>query len=88
MQNYIQEGQTLTVVAPNALVSGGGCQVGNIFGVSVNNQNTGDASELVVEGVFDSRQGREHVQSWRQGLLEQRHAAGHVQHADRGWHLQ
>ena len=53
MQNYVQKGQTLTVVAPYALLSGGGCQVGNIFGVSVNTQNTGDSSELVVEGVFD-----------------------------------
>ena len=53
MQNYVQKGQTLTVIAPFALLSGGGCQVGNIFGVSVNNQNTGDSSELVVEGVFD-----------------------------------
>jgi predicted RecA/RadA family phage recombinase len=53
MQNYIQRGNTLTVTAPNALVSGQGCQVGNIFGVSVNNQNPGDSSELVVEGVFD-----------------------------------
>jgi predicted RecA/RadA family phage recombinase len=53
MQNYVQRGNTLTVTAPYALVSGGGCQVGNIFGVSVNNQNAGDSTELVVEGVFD-----------------------------------
>ncbi len=53
MQNYVQKGQTLTVVAPYALLSGGGCQVGNIFGVTVNSQNMGDSSELVVEGVFD-----------------------------------
>ena len=53
MQNYIQRGDTLTVAAPYALTSGQGCQVGNIFGVSVNNQNPGDATELVVEGVFD-----------------------------------
>jgi predicted RecA/RadA family phage recombinase len=53
MQNYVQQGQTLTVIAPYALLSGGGCQVGNIFGVSVNNQSLGDSTELVVEGVFD-----------------------------------
>jgi len=53
MQNYIQKGQTLTVTAPYALLSGGGGQVGNIFGVSVNTQNIGDSSEIVVEGVFD-----------------------------------
>ena len=32
MQNYVQKGNTLTVTAPSTLVSGGGCQVGNIFG--------------------------------------------------------
>ena len=53
MQNYVQQGDTLTVTAPYTLLSGGGCQVGNFFGVSVNNQNPGDSSELVVEGVFD-----------------------------------
>jgi|GEM_PF-162629 predicted RecA/RadA family phage recombinase len=53
MQNYIQRGNTVTVAAPYALVSGQGCQVGNIFGVAVNNQNLGDSTELVVEGVFD-----------------------------------
>jgi len=53
MQNYVQRGNTLTVSAPYALLSGGGCQVGNVFGVSVNNQNAGDSTELVVEGVFD-----------------------------------
>ena len=53
MINYVQRGDTLTVTAPYALLSSGGCQVGNIFGVTVNNQNPGDSSELVVEGVFD-----------------------------------
>ena len=53
MQNYIQKGNTLTVAAPYALVSGQGCQVGNIFGIAVNNQNSGESTEIVVEGVFD-----------------------------------
>ena len=53
MQNYVQRGNTLTVTAPYALTSGQGCQVGNIFGVAVNNQSTGDSTELVVEGIFD-----------------------------------
>ena len=42
MQNYVQKGQTLTVVAPYALLSGGGCQVGNIFGVTVNGKKRGE----------------------------------------------
>ena len=53
MQNYVQRGDTLTVTAPYALTSGQGCQVGNIFGVSVNTQSVGDSTELVVQGVFD-----------------------------------
>ena len=53
MQNYVQRGDTLTVTAPYALTSGQGCQVGNIFGVSVNNQSISDSTELVVQGVFD-----------------------------------
>ena len=53
MQNYIHRGETLTVTAPYALLSGGGCRVGNIFGVSVNTQNSGDSSEIRVVGVFD-----------------------------------
>jgi predicted RecA/RadA family phage recombinase len=53
MQNYVQRGQTLTVTAPYALTSGGGCRVGNLFGVAVNTQASGDLSEIVTEGVFD-----------------------------------
>jgi predicted RecA/RadA family phage recombinase len=53
MQNYIQKGNTLTVAAPYALTSGQGCQVGNIFGIAVNNQSSGESTEIVVEGVFD-----------------------------------
>ncbi len=53
MQNYVQKGNTLTVAAPYALTSGQGCQVGNIFGIAVNNQSSGESTEIVVEGVFD-----------------------------------
>jgi len=53
MNNYVQRGDTITATAPYALTSGQGCKSGNRFGVSVNNQNSGDSSELVVVGVFD-----------------------------------
>jgi predicted RecA/RadA family phage recombinase len=53
MQNYVHRGTTLTVTAPYALLSGGGCRVGNLFGISVNTQSAGDSSEIRVEGVFD-----------------------------------
>jgi predicted RecA/RadA family phage recombinase len=53
MQNYIHRGETLTVTAPYALSSGGGCRVGNLFGISANTQNSGESSEIRVTGVFD-----------------------------------
>jgi predicted RecA/RadA family phage recombinase len=56
MQNYVQPGKTLTVVAPYNVNSGGGVQVsgtGYVFGIAVNTQNQGDSMEIVVEGVFD-----------------------------------
>ena len=59
------------MTAPYALLSGGGCQVGNIFGVTVNSQNLGDSSELVVEGVFDLAKDASTFNPGRQGLLEQ-----------------
>lgn len=53
MKSYVHKGETLTVVAPYALTSGQGFQVGNLFGVTVNTQNSGDSSEMQVVGVFD-----------------------------------
>jgi predicted RecA/RadA family phage recombinase len=51
--NYKQRGETLTVIAPAALLSGQGVQIGtNLFGIAVNNQNSGDNMEIVVWGVF------------------------------------
>ena len=56
MKNYVQSGETVTVTAPYAVLSGGGILItgtGHIFGVAVNNQNSGDSSEVLTEGVFD-----------------------------------
>src|SRR5271165_6977437 len=56
MQNYVQKGQTLTVVAPYGVTSGAGVLVsgtGYVFGIAVNTQNQGDSMEIVVEGVYD-----------------------------------
>ena len=56
MQNYIQRGNTVTVIAPYAVTSGGGVEVagtGYVFGIAVNTQNQGDNMEIMVEGVFD-----------------------------------
>src|ERR1700690_1341584 len=56
MKNYVQKGDTVTVTAPYAVLSGGGLLVtgtGHIFGVAVNNQSSGDSTEVLTEGVFD-----------------------------------
>jgi predicted RecA/RadA family phage recombinase len=56
MNNYVQQGKTITVIAPYNVNSGGGVEVagtGYLFGIAVNTQVTGDNMEIQVEGVFD-----------------------------------
>jgi predicted RecA/RadA family phage recombinase len=53
MKNYIQEGDTITVTAPEALVSGDFVQVGRIRGVAVTSAASGAAVELRTTGVYD-----------------------------------
>ena len=56
MNNYVQQGKTITVAAPYAVTSGGGVEIngtGYLFGIAVNTQNQGDNMEIMVEGVFD-----------------------------------
>jgi predicted RecA/RadA family phage recombinase len=56
MKNYVQDGRTLTVIAPYGVTSGGGVLVagtGHIFGIAVNTQLTGDNMEIETMGVFD-----------------------------------
>jgi len=53
VNNYVQRGETLTVVAPYAVSSGGGVQVSNIFGIAVATQALNDNMEILTYGVFD-----------------------------------
>jgi predicted RecA/RadA family phage recombinase len=56
MQNFVQTGKVVTVVAPYAVSSGGGVLVtgtGFIFGIAINNQNSGDYMDMNIEGVYD-----------------------------------
>jgi predicted RecA/RadA family phage recombinase len=56
MNNYVQRGNTITVVAPYSVTGGGGVEVigtGYLFGIAVNTQLVGDNMEIVTEGVFD-----------------------------------
>lgn len=54
MKNYVQPGETITVVAPYALSPGDGCQVGAVFGISAGSYASGaDAEVFVDDAVFD-----------------------------------
>ena len=52
MKNYVQEGKTLTVTAPGAVVSGQYVVVGAIRGVAAFDAAQGERLEVVTEGVF------------------------------------
>lgn len=53
MRNYVQRGDTLDVVAPAAVISGGVVIVGSIVGVSNVDAEIGETFALDVVGVFD-----------------------------------
>jgi predicted RecA/RadA family phage recombinase len=53
MQNFVQEGEVLTLVAPYDVVSGAGMKVGSIFAVASGAAAGGAAVEGVTCGVFD-----------------------------------
>jgi predicted RecA/RadA family phage recombinase len=57
MRNYVQRGEVLTVLAPYDLLSGDGCLVGSLFGVSAYDVLTGGEAELNVVGVFQLPKG-------------------------------
>jgi len=52
MTNYIQEGNTITVTAPAAVLSGDYVVVGAIRGVACYDAASGAAVEVATEGVF------------------------------------
>lgn len=53
MRNFVQEGQTLTLTAPETVTSGEGVIVGGIFSVAQADAASGAAFEGLTEGVFD-----------------------------------
>ncbi len=53
MDNFVQPGKTISVVAPYDLASGAGCKVGVLFGISAGTYASGAAAEIVTDGVFD-----------------------------------
>lgn len=52
MKNFIQEGETVTLIAPYALTSGQGLLVGSLFGVASNDAAISAEVEAVTKGVF------------------------------------
>jgi predicted RecA/RadA family phage recombinase len=53
MKNYIQPGDTLTLVAPYTRLAGEGAQIGAVFGVACNDVTSGADGEFQRVGVFD-----------------------------------
>jgi predicted RecA/RadA family phage recombinase len=53
MQNYVQPGDTLTLLAPYTVASGAGLLVGSIFGVASADAASGAEVETQMTGVFD-----------------------------------
>lgn len=52
MNNYIQKGVTLSLVAPYAVASGAGLLVGAIFGIAVRAADSGKPVEADTQGVY------------------------------------
>ena len=65
MKNYVQPGNTITLIAPYAVTSGDGLLVGSIFGVAAGTAILGDPVETAVEGVYDLK--RVASQAWAAG---------------------
>lgn len=52
-QNFVQPGDHLTVVAPGDVLSGGGVNIGKIFGIASGNALEGEEVVIAVTGVFE-----------------------------------
>lgn len=67
MKNFIQTGDTLTLTAPYARLSGQGMLVGSIFGVATADVASGADVEARLAGVVDLA--KVSAQAWTQGAL-------------------
>lgn len=65
MRNYVQPGNTVTVAAPYAVLSGAGVLVGSLFGVASTSAVETAQTEIVTEGVFDLA--KVQAQAWTVG---------------------
>ena len=53
MNNFIQKGDSITVAAPDTIVSGQGVLIGSLFGVASTDAETGADVALATRGVFE-----------------------------------
>ena len=53
MFNFVQDGDTIAVVAPYTVVSGAGLQSGALFGVACDDITSGATGQIKKRGVFD-----------------------------------
>lgn len=67
MKNYLMEGDTITLTAPYAVVSGDGLLVGSIFGVACGDAVISADVEAITRGVFTLKKAT--AQVWTQGAL-------------------
>lgn len=65
MQNFLNPGETVAVLAPRALTAGEGALVGALFGVANSAAASGAAVELSRRGVFTLA--KTSAQAWTQG---------------------
>ncbi len=52
MKNYVQRGDSLPIVAPYAVSSGGGALIGSVFGVAATDLASGEEGTFRLVGVF------------------------------------
>ncbi len=65
MKNYVQPGNTITLIAPYAVTSGDGLLVGSIFGVAAGDAANGEIVEATLTGVYDLK--KVGNQTWNAG---------------------
>ena len=52
MKNYVQEGESLNLIAPYAVSSGGGALIGATFGVASTDLASGEEGTFQLQGVY------------------------------------
>jgi predicted RecA/RadA family phage recombinase len=53
MKNFVQEGNTISLIAPYAVAAGFAALVGKIFGIAVNDVANGAEGEFATDGVYE-----------------------------------